>query len=94
MVTTVPFPSAGKEPPAPSAAPVMENCTVEDVFEVELDSVNDTLATTPFEMGVAFRPHSTQFDTPGRLLLQETDLFAAIAMDAAPTFTEEKSVGE
>jgi hypothetical protein len=72
----------------------LENWTTEDAFVVALDSVNDTLATTPFEMGVALKPHSTQFEMPGTLLLQETDLFTAIATGPGPTLTEEKSVGE
>jgi hypothetical protein len=94
MVTAVPFATAGTEAPAPSAAPALENWTTEDAFVVVLDSVNDTLATTPFEMGVALKPHSTQFEMPGTLLLQETDLFTAIATGPGPTLTEEKSVGE
>lgn len=94
IITAVPLPSADKEAPAPLAAPALENWIAEDVFVVVLDNPKDTLAITPFGTVVAFKPHSTQFEMPGTLLSQETDLFAAIAMGAAPTAIEEKSAGE
>ena len=57
---------------------------------VELDTINDTVARTPFEIGVALRPHSIQVVAPA-LLLQLIDLFAAIATGPAVTAADEKS---
>ena len=75
-------------------APALESWITDEVFVVALDNPKDTLAMTPFGTVVAFKPHSTQLEMPGTLLSQETDLFAAIAMGAAPTAIEEKSAGE
>jgi hypothetical protein len=95
MIVTVPLLlDAGSAAATESDAATFENWTADDVFLVELDNVKDMLATTPFEIVVVFMPHKTQFEIPGMSLLQETDLFAVIAIGPAPTPMEEKSTGE
>src|SRR5579864_4618933 len=77
MVTIPPLLDAGKEDPTASDATAFESRTADDVFVVDLDKVKDTLATTPFEIEVLLKPHSTQWEAPGTLL-QKADLLAAI----------------
>ena len=60
---------------------------------MELATVKETVATTPFEMGVAFRPYKTHIDVPG-VPVHETALFAAAAAGPGCTMTDEKSVVE
>jgi hypothetical protein len=93
MVTVPPVPDVAKEAPDASAAAPSENWTADDVLVVELDKVRETFATTPFEIGVAFRSHRTQCEVPG-MLLQENDLLAPVATGPAVTLADEKSAGE
>jgi hypothetical protein len=60
---------------------------------VELETVRETVATTPFEIGVALRPYKTHVAVPG-VVVHETFLFAAAAAGPAKTVTEENSVVE
>ena len=57
---------------------------------VELDTISDIVARSPFEIGVASRPQSRQVMAPA-LLLHVIDLFAVSATGPAVTVAEEKS---
>lgn len=94
IVTVAPLPEADKDAAAGSVAPVFGSWITEAVLLVEGDTVRDTVATTPLEIAEEFRPHRTQLDTPGTLLLQETNLPAALADGPAATLADEKSIGE
>ena len=60
---------------------------------VKLDTISDMVARTPFEIGVALRPQSTQVVAPA-LLLHAIDLFAVSATGPAVTVAGEKSTVE
>jgi hypothetical protein len=60
---------------------------------VELETVRVTVATTPFEIGVSFKPYKTQVAVPG-VLVHDTVLFTAVAAGPASTLTDEKSAVE
>jgi hypothetical protein len=70
-----------------------DKLTGEEVFLVEPEIVIDTVARTPLEIAFAFRPQATHFALPA-VLLQEMDLWAAVATAPAATVTAEKSVVE
>jgi hypothetical protein len=93
MVTIPALAEVANDAAIGSAALASENWTADDVLVVELDKVRETFATTPFEIGVAFRPHRTQCEVPG-MLLQEIDLLAVVATGPAVTLADEKSAGE
>ena len=93
MVTVPPLPDTVKEDPAGSAAEVLGSWTAVELLVVDDDSVKETLATTPLEIVVEFRPHRTQLNTP-EPPLQETDLFAALAAGPTATLANEKSTEE
>jgi hypothetical protein len=65
------------------------SCSDDDV-SVVLDNASNTVATIPLARDVALEPDSVQVDEPV-LLLQERDLFAAVASGPAVTAADEKS---
>jgi hypothetical protein len=80
--------------PAASAPAPFESGIVEDVSVVELETVRETVAMTPLEIGVVLRPYNTQIKVPAVALVHETVLLAATAAGPACTVAEEKSVVE
>ena len=60
---------------------------------MEAETVINTVATTPFEIGVVFTPHTTQVMSPA-VPLQDTVLLAAVDLGPAATTTDEKSLVE
>ena len=79
--------------PAAELAVLLSNDTLEAVLSVDGEIVRVTVAITPLEMVLLFRPQSTQLEFPAVLL--HVRLFDA-AVPWAPTTTliEEKSVVE
>ena len=76
IVTAPPLEDVATAFPCASAATLLSSWIGEEVFVVELDTISDRVARTPFEMVVALRPQRTQVVEPA-VLLQLTDLFAA-----------------
>jgi hypothetical protein len=77
IVTVPPVVDIDSDEPVPSEAPLLlVNCSDEDVFFVVLDTVSETVATTPLAMGVELSPISTQVVEPVPLL-QKRDLFVS-----------------
>lgn len=83
----------GRDEPDPLAASLVVNCNADDVSVVELDTPSDTVATTPVAIGVESGPDSTHVMEPA-VVLQKTDLFAAVAAGPAANVTDEKSTLE
>jgi hypothetical protein len=77
--------------PCASLATLLVNSIGEEVFVVEFDTISDIVARSPFEIGTALRPHSTQVMAPALLLLHVIDLFAVSATGPAVTVAEGKS---
>jgi hypothetical protein len=90
IVTVPPVVEIGSDDPVASDASLFVSCTDDDVSVVVLDTVSDTVATTPLSIG-ASRPESTQIAEPA-LLLQDSDLPAAAG--PAATVADEKSTVE
>jgi hypothetical protein len=76
--------------PAALAATPFRSCIEEDELLVEPDTVSETVATTPFESGIAFIPHNMHVVEPVRLL-QVRDLFVPPEAGPAATTAAEKS---
>jgi hypothetical protein len=93
IVTVEPVLTLEMSPPNPEVAIPLVSCTFEEVFSVDGEIVNVTVATTPPEIAIVFRPYTTQVDVPATLL-QESDLLAADAALPAATLTPEKSEAE
>jgi hypothetical protein len=93
MVTEAPVVAVATEALLGKAESPPDKLTADEVFLVEPDIVIDTVARTPFERPVAFRPQATHFRLPA-VLLQEIDLLAAVAAAPGVTLTDEKSVVE
>lgn len=81
------------EPPASDASVVVVSWSDEEVSVVELDTVSDTVATTPLAIVVALGPDRTQITDPG-CGLHDRDLFAAVAAGPAENVAAEKSAVE
>jgi len=79
--------------PFASAASGLESCSIDERSVVELDTANDTVATTPVPMVVASGPETTQTTEPADEL-QFNALFAAVAAAPAVIVAEEKSAVE
>jgi hypothetical protein len=79
--------------PAKSAADPLASWTAEETAVVEFETVRETVATTPFEIGVSFRAYKTHVSVPGALV-QEIPLLALAAADPSCTLMDEKSVVE
>jgi hypothetical protein len=93
IVTTLPLLEIGKVvAPAPAAISLM-NCSWDDVSVVEVDTVREMVATTPFGMVVSFNPDTMHLEIPP-LVAQVTDLFAPVDTGPAATVTDEKSTVE
>jgi hypothetical protein len=93
IVTIPPLLAMGRfEAPAPTAMSLM-NWIWEDVFLVEVETVKETVATTPLGIGVAFNPETMQREVPA-LLAQVTDLPAPVATGPAAIVAAEKSAVE
>ena len=93
MVTAAPVVDVATEVLPGKADRPLDIPTAEEVFLVEPDIFIDTVARTPLVIPLAFRPQATHFVLPA-VLLQETDLLAAVATAPAATVTVEKSVVE
>lgn len=70
--------------PVDETAPLLKNCTSDEVSVVELEIVKAIVATTPFAIVLVFIPDTTQVETPD-VLLQLIDFPAAVV--AAPVET-------
>jgi hypothetical protein len=90
MVTVAPIFVLEMALPADELAIPLVSCTFEDVFKVDGEIVNVTVATMPAEIAVWFRPYNTQVDVPATLL-QESAFPAAVAAPPATALTAEKS---
>ena len=90
IVTVPPVVDVFKDFPAASAAELFVICTAEEVCVVEPDTVNVTVATTPFENAVVFRPHNMHVVEPAPPP-QERVLFAPVDAGPATTVAAEKS---
>jgi hypothetical protein len=90
IVTVPSLVEVDKDDPAESADPAFASWSNEEESVVVFETVKDTVATTPSEMAVGLRPHMTHFETPATLL-QESDLFEAVATGPGATAPDEKS---
>ncbi len=81
------------EVPAKSAAAPLASCTGDDVAVVELDTVRETVATTPFEIAMSFNPYMTHVSVPGALL-HVIPLFELAPAVPSWTLMDEKSAVE
>lgn len=90
IVTVPPVVETPSIVPAPSDATAFSTCKTDVGCVDEDDTVSDTVAMTPPEIGVAFMPHKTHVLDPGALL-QDTDLFTAAAAGPMVTPIDEKS---
>jgi hypothetical protein len=93
IVTGALPPEAVSEAPVGSAAELFASCTVEDVFNVDVDTVRVTAATTPLGIAVLFQPQRMQVWAPVPLS-QVVDLPAPVAPELGATVADEKSVVE
>jgi len=90
IVTVPSLVKVDKDVPVESADPAFASWSNEEISVVVFETVKDTVATTPSEMAVGFRPQTTHLATPAKLL-QESDLFAAVATGPNATEADEKS---
>jgi hypothetical protein len=93
MPMLAPTLDVGTEVPAKSAAAPLASCTADDVAVVEVETVRETVATTPFEIGVSFRPYKMHVSVPGALV-QVMLLFALAPAVPSWTLIDEKSTVE
>jgi hypothetical protein len=93
MVTVPPLAEAANDSAVASAPKPWLTWTTEELCVLETETVRDTVAITPFEIGVVFTPHTTQVISPA-VLLQDTVLLAAFDVGPAATTTDEKSLVE
>jgi hypothetical protein len=73
-----------------STDPAFASWSNEEVSVVAFETVKDTVATTPSEIVEGLRPQTTHRATPAKLL-QESDLFEAVAAGPKATEADEKS---
>ena len=90
IVTVPSLVKVDKDVPVESADPAFASWSNEELSVVVFETVKDTVATTPSEMVVGLRPQITHLATPANLL-QESDLFEAVATGPNATAADEKS---
>jgi hypothetical protein len=76
IVTVPPEVDIDTDEPVPSDAPLLVNCSDDELFFVVVDIANVTVPTTPVVIGIVLFPISTQVVEPA-VLLQYRDLFVS-----------------
>lgn len=90
IVTMPPVVDVSRDLPAASAAELFVTCTAEEECAVEPETVNVTVATTPFGNAVVFSPHNIHVVEPAPPP-QERVLLAPVDAGPATTVAAEKS---
>jgi hypothetical protein len=91
MVTIDPEVVLEMSPPVPEVAIPLVSCTLEEVSNVDAETVNVTVAITPPAIAVWLTPYTIQVEVPATLL-HEMIFPAAVAALPATTLIAEKSV--